>query len=781
MSLEAFINNSIQSIKNYHDYVDAHNGAVSTVHVIQIERVKKNIYSLRLDDTITNEGAIRMRLQTAVSDTAMFSNVEKRYINGNLFSILETTTNRMVTLKVSDELDEIFQKINYRDISFISDMKFLIENVKKWYSDYGIRISTPSYPTINDGEYFFDPTTSSQQKEAIENALSSNISYVWGPPGTGKTQVVLSDCILSYLEAHKRVLIVAPTNAAVENTLRTLISFLQSRNQSINCLYRMGMASRAFAQEYGEICESRAVLKAIEELQHQLDELRQQKERINNANKIVEQYENFNNAKEDYDKSIKAEEKQREKEKKLQSELEAKENELNSAQEKRSDIEKIQAELNRKEKNIFFKSKLFFSKQGAIQHSGTKEELCERHESYTTQILNIGNERDLLKESVDACGDEILKAISAKENAKQRMQSATINIIGYFDENDLDGIFKSCECAYKDALNVNVDSDIESRITEIEEQLRETSEQVNVSLEKKHVFAFTVDYLISHYKSLFDLGIGSKLSHVFLDEAAYCPFIKAAPLFSFNVPVTFFGDHMQLPPICEASDNALASRDEKLFLWDMSSLYFPQLFETDYSLEDMFTTYQNKTPPRRTAMLISVLSKTFRFGDNLATILDRFVYKTGFSGQIEFDTKIIAIHARMTGNETFSRENIGEVQAIREYLLNNPTSDVAVLTPYKSQRQLLINRLHGILDKENISTVHAAQGKEWDTVIISVSDTDKMYFTDTLAKKGLYTMNTAISRAKRKIVLVCDCDFWGARGDRQLIGNLVNNATETIR
>ena len=781
MSLEAFINSSIQSAKNYYDYVDTHHGAVSTVSVIQIERVEKNIFSLRLGDTITNDGAIRMRLQTTESDNSIFSDIERRYVNGNLFSILETNTDRIITLKVSDELDEIFQRINCRDISFITDMKFLIENVKKWYVDCGVRISTPSYPTINHNEYFLDPTASLQQKEAIENALSNNISYVWGPPGTGKTQVVLSDCILSYLKANKRVIIVAPTNAAVENTLHTLISFLRSRNQSINCLYRMGMASRAFAQEYGEICESRAVLRTIEELQKQLAELREQKESINNANRIVEQYENLNNVKKDYDKSIKVEEKQREKEKKLQSELEAKENELNSVQEKRSDIEKIQAELDRKEKNIFFKSRLFFSKQGSIEHSNKKEELCERYESYTTQILNIENERDLIKESVDECGNEILMAIFAKETAMQRIQSAAENIIGYFDESDLDSIIRNCERAYKEALNVNVDSNIESRITEVEEHLREIRAQVTINLDEKRVFAFTVDYLISHYQTICELDENFSVAHIFLDEAAYCPFIKAAPLFSFKKPVTLFGDHMQLPPICEANEYSLSAIDNILFFWDMSALYFPILFETGYSIKDISQAYRAQTPPNCQIMSTSILSKTFRFGNNLATILDSFIYKTGYSGQTEFDTKIIAIHARMTGKEALSRENIGEVQAIRDYLLNNPTNDIAVLTPYKSQRQLLIRRLHGILDKENISTVHAAQGKEWDTVIISVSDTNNMYFTNTLEKKGLYTMNTAISRAKRKIVLVCDCDFWGARGDRQLIGNLVNNATETIR
>lgn len=54
------------------------------------------------------------------------------------------------------------------------------------------------------------------QKEAIEAALTHQVSIIQGPPGTGKTQTILN-IIANLLYAHKTVLVVSNNNSAVEN------------------------------------------------------------------------------------------------------------------------------------------------------------------------------------------------------------------------------------------------------------------------------------------------------------------------------------------------------------------------------------------------------------------------------------------------------------------------------------------------------------------------------------------------------------------------------------
>ena len=77
-----------------------------------------------------------------------------------------------------------------------------------------------------------------------------------------------------------------------------------------------------------------------------------------------------------------------------------------------------------------------------------------------------------------------------------------------------------------------------------------------------------------------------------------------------------------------------------------------------------------------------------------------------------------------------------------------------------------------------ILTVHGSQGREWDTVILSVVDTNDKWFVDSMLpkSKGLNLINTAVSRAKNQLILVCDTDYWFNQNG-QLITDLLKSGT----
>ena len=56
------------------------------------------------------------------------------------------------------------------------------------------------------------------QQQVLEQACGSSVTYVWGPPGTGKT-FVIARLIAALLESGERVLIASHTNAAVDQAL----------------------------------------------------------------------------------------------------------------------------------------------------------------------------------------------------------------------------------------------------------------------------------------------------------------------------------------------------------------------------------------------------------------------------------------------------------------------------------------------------------------------------------------------------------------------------------
>ena len=107
------------------------------------------------------------------------------------------------------------------------------------------------------------------------------------------------------------------------------------------------------------------------------------------------------------------------------------------------------------------------------------------------------------------------------------------------------------------------------------------------------------------------------------------------------------------------------------------------------------------------------------------------------------------------------------------------TADFAILTPYRNQLMLLGRHLPRARRNQQILTVHGSQGREWHTVILSLVDTYDKWFTDSQNElsKGLNLINTAVSRAKKRLIIVGDLHFW-SRQQGQLLQGLVKVGTD---
>ncbi|WP_432925316.1 AAA domain-containing protein [Microbispora sp. CA-135349] len=98
------------------------------------------------------------------------------------------------------------------------------------------------------------------QRRAIEQALGSEITFIWGPPGTGKTDVVASiaeGCCRQGL----RVLFVAPTKVAVDQALERVCDLLSGEES-----FGAGLVQRAgdielasLAAKFGEHIDPRRI------------------------------------------------------------------------------------------------------------------------------------------------------------------------------------------------------------------------------------------------------------------------------------------------------------------------------------------------------------------------------------------------------------------------------------------------------------------------------------------------------------------------------------------
>ncbi len=243
------------------------------------------------------------------------------------------------------------------------------------------------------------------------------------------------------------------------------------------------------------------------------------------------------------------------------------------------------------------------------------------------------------------------------------------------------------------------------------------------------------------------------------------------------------GDHLQLPPVCEIKDDKLRGFIEKgekrkySFMWAQSALHAESyLFK---EIEDLQKAYMELSDPEFRITKKANLTISHRFGNNFAAILDECIYGNGITGVAEHPLKIECVDAVCDSKK--SRENRAEVDAIGEYLVENQLSpeEFVILTPYKEQVDLLNKRYPE--RRDNILAVHKSQGREWNTVILSVADpgssdkTAPLRFTSTVDESsvGRKVMNTAVSRAKRNLVVVCDKEFWSEK-DGELIGKLAS-------
>jgi superfamily I DNA and/or RNA helicase len=112
-----------------------------------------------------------------------------------------------------------------------------------------------------------------------------------------------------------------------------------------------------------------------------------------------------------------------------------------------------------------------------------------------------------------------------------------------------------------------------------------------------------------------------------------------------------------------------------------------------------------------------------------------------------------------------------------EGVASSPAADnaprIAVLTPYCGQEDLLHQLVrHRRMGRfVHVSTVHGAQGDEWDAVILDLSDASGARLSPFLRARrfedvGARLLNVAISRARHRLYVVADVPFLRARAPR---------------
>lgn len=581
-------------------------------------------------------------------------------------------------------------------IVVVTDMKYLVERVQKWFVAKPLFIPKSACLRIKRDDVKLSDGCSDDQAEAVRFALTHPFSYVWGAPGTGKTKYVLANCVMNYLLRGEKVYVIAPTNNAVEQALGAVVELVDSLNIPRGNVLRLGAPSREFADKYPEVCE------------------------LDGLNYLVKT---------------------------------------------RKEKEEFLGEV------LDYKRKL---KEIAKLRASAEEEIARLvWEAHSDRIVDGPPDLSLLNSIVNFSSLHL--GILLKTADLDGTISQVTEALNEFEKN-----FRDENSVYS-AYDEDDESDISDRLAAIESDGEKRKKPENKIKEAKVVGA-TIDGFIGEFS-----GDGEEetprvgAAHIFLDEAGYSNTVKALTLFSEMQPVTFFGDHFQLPPICEMDDDTISRESPGVTLWAQSALYIGDLMNG--SMQEFCSKYFLGDAPSFELMPKTDLPTTYRFGQNLLDVLAKRVYGTRLESVKGKDNLIIEfIDAPKRTEGEKKRENPDEARAIRGWLKVNGFSkrkeqSVAVLAPYKNQVYALKKCCFPYVGDE-IYSIHGSQGREWDTVVLSVCDTDDMYFvnSENRRSKGRLILNTAISRAKKRLVIACDYSFWSRRGG-QLITELLGIAS----
>ncbi len=777
----------ISSSQKYYNYLSENGQGVVIINIIDKSR-RGEIFKFSLNRKIHNIEMIEFEISGEQIDSDRIKIIEYDRDNNTL------------TVKPIKNLQEQFRKLHNDEIRIISDLKFLIKRVEDWYEKHGDEIKIPSpgvslhINTPTNEDFFPEMMPSPDQRLGIEAIFNSPLNYVWGAPGTGKTQLVLAYSLIQYIRSGKKVAIFAATNNALEQILYGVLKMTKEAGIEDSKILRLGTPSSKFAQEHPNSCESIGVQRRISELNNQIEIIK----------KGIEHKELFEALKIIKDKSQEIfsqfEEVYIQKEKIRLGMKSIKENILHS----QYVLDKLQLQVLELEENIKQKEKIKAAFSYRLKKLFTKNinlEIELREERI--RLYEIKNESNIKEDEVSILRRQY-KELEIEHNDSSESVKLIEDIQSLCANNEqIEEIVSSITLQNYQSIQNNLNAYVQEynemlitekyiRLTEQEllKKLKNLESKKNnlesdstESVEKANVIALTLDCYIGRYQ---DKELPAE--HYFLDEAGYASLIKALTLFRRNIPITLLGDHMQLPPVCEMNDSNIEEDNQDIFMWAQSSLYAEWIFTKES--QETFLDYSKRNPYVFNRTKKIDLLHTYRFGAALAHKLDEFVYQNGFVAHDQIgETGVYYVDAPHTspqspaivnGHETHSpsRENQAEASKIRELVGDLDENSFAILTPYRKQATLIENELPGARRNQRIMTIHGSQGKEWDDVVLSVVDTDRMYFVNTLNRqiRGLNILNTAVSRARKRLFIVCNYNFW-IRQDNQLIKGLLETAT----
>lgn len=586
------------------------------------------------------------------------------------------------------------------------------------------------------------------QEKAIRTVLGSEITYLWGPPGTGKSKTIAA-LLEELVDRGKSVLLIAHTNAATDSVLKKVIEVMEHHSA-----YTDGKIIRIGSpKSIDEDIQNTMVMPEIvveEKSKPFREEIRRLNiEQIENSQKL-EQFKELNVA-------------------------------LDNIEYSKAKIAQIEIAVRAKSGEIEDITSRLLSMSSVLEK--INKMIADHQDKGTFGRMFSGTSIDKLTTQKG----QALTAISNNKNSLDALRTAKISLENEFSVHE-ENITKLAN--FIDRTHLSYSKKLSEKYTQRQKYI---SEQIH-ALEKQ--IAMLEEMLIQDAqvivttltKSYMHGGIlERKFDCVILDEASMAPLPAIASVSeSSSEKFVLVGDFLQLPPIAQHDVDPTNKTEEEA---DRE-----QALIDNWLKRDIFTAVGIEQDVRAGKELsrnwMVQLKRQYRMHPDISDVINKLVYGKNGSDRYTledgedtykngastldalplsgahigiYDTSSMGtVPIKAESGSTYNLTHALIAVKLAKEALENGTKDVGIISSYRAQVNLL-NKI--ILDEvpDNdgrimADTVHRFQGGDRDLIIFDVTtpNTNTMY--DDLKEDGddAKLINVAFSRAKNKCILLVD-------------------------
>lgn len=574
-----------------------------------------------------------------------------------------------------------------------------------------------------------------EQQSAVRLSLGSDATFVWGPPGTGKT-TTLARIVEAHYRAGRSVLVVSNTNIAVDTALERVCERLQGDTDFHQGLViRQGpIVKEELRQRFGEQV-------SLEQIVARLGaHLRIERQQLNENSQALAEEER---ALVDSYGRVNALASRKEDASRMSAALAAERLKLEVREHEAADLVARGASL----RTDLARARTMGTLRRVFSGLDPKKIALAIGES-DRQANATGDAARALRQSVAA-------QEAALEKAKREVADLLVSTKGLPSAKSLQ---RSLE-----ALRARI-GEIRLRLAAIESELAALESSV---VARCRILATTVyrTYLGKTSLRPFDV--------VVVDEAS----MLMPPLVYYvgglaSLSATIAGDFRQLPPIV-SSDGVLAEEWLKKDVFELSGIPgslsrkdpVPQLaaLSTQYRMReeicDVLNRHFYRDHPLCTDPSANSYSGAFPLWDSALLYVDTTELKPWSAFKVGTYSRYNLLHGLLVRNLVAHLADVGYLPTI------GATNDaLGTVTPYASQSRLIQALLEdrlGIRAAGIAATVHRFQGNEKATMILDLTDSagvpvSRFLKASRIEEDGARLLNVGLSRARSHVVLLAN-------------------------